>query len=216
MRAFREIYPNIYLVTTDSQETLCRIFCRFQEFYESANSKYRGNIFELTDFLTWFKTEYGVEYFNQWDGFNLPSPTIDQFLKRLRESSSHLSPDESWLLENLSNIKSENFYVIGCLEGDEMTLLHELSHALFYLNDSYKTTMTHVYESCVLDFHPLITHLKKMGYCNDVLIDEFAAYLLFEKDYLVDKGLWSYLFEVLSKDLQDDFHFYLNQLKSAA
>lgn len=215
MRAFREIYPNIYLVTSDNREDLCRIFCRFQEFYESANPKYQGSVFELNDFLAWFKNEYGVEYFDQWDGFNLPSPVIDEFLKKVRESETRLTSDENWLLENLSSIKSEKFYVIGCLEGDEITLLHELSHALFYLNETYRTVMTGVYESCTSDFNHLINHLKKLGYCDDVLIDEFAAYLLFEKDYLIDKGIWNYLFEVLSKDLQDDFNFYLNQLKSA-
>jgi hypothetical protein len=68
-------------------------------------------------------------------------------------------------------------YVIVYKKGDSLTKKHELQHAYYYMNDSFRKQVQLLWKS----IHPrsqtqIETLLKKMGYPEHVWMDEFQAY----------------------------------------
>jgi hypothetical protein len=71
------------------------------------------------------------------------------------------------LISISENIKTNDFYIIGCLEKDKNTLKHEICHALYYLNDDFKIEMTEILK----DFH--INHRQEFSLLQDTLFNDF-------------------------------------------
>ncbi len=75
----------------------------------------------------------------------------------------------------LSKYKSKCKYVIGFYKIEDLE--HELLHAKYYLDSNYKSMIDKEWKN--LDSNKrehLIKFLKKLGYSDDVLIDEYQAY----------------------------------------
>lgn len=79
--------------------------------------------------------------------------------------------------------KSNNInYIIAYLDGDILTKHHELQHARFYVDKLFRKRVEDAWSS--LDAKKRLnieTFLTKLGYPEDVWIDEFQAYYLTEK-----------------------------------
>ena len=71
--------------------------------------------------------------------------------------------------------KNKIEYVIGIYSGKSFQ--HEKLHAKYFLDDEYKKKIDKEWEE--LDEtkrNKIITFLKKLGYCDKVIIDEYQAY----------------------------------------
>ncbi len=170
--------PEIYLIESSSRQGLAGMFMRFQEYYESP--KFKGQVFSIDDFAHWYASKYGsFSYAKDWYGFNIPAKVLAPFKQG---SFDPLTVQEQKLLEICKEV-SDSSYIIGVTPGAEFfkeTVQHEFVHGVFYTNPEYRKEV----EACIKDnnIKPINQGLHKMGYCNDVAIDETNAYILTEPD----------------------------------
>lgn len=185
--------PNIYAVEADTTQELAKLFLRFQENYESP--QFRNKIFSLPEFKTWYKESRNstkFTYYDDWSGFNVPSSVIRKFQEGKFDP---LSQREKWLLKEITKVRccsNEPFYVLGYKKGSRSTLKHEMAHAKFFTNYSYRADVLEAVYSLDppirIDLH---AHLEDMGYHEAVVTDEIHAYVLCEKSYLKSQKLWN-------------------------
>jgi hypothetical protein len=77
----------------------------------------------------------------------------------------------------LAKSNGEKFYIIGRCEGDDLTLNHEIAHALYYLNPEYKDKSTKLVEALTANLRKSFNKfLKRIGYTTHVYIDETQAF----------------------------------------
>jgi hypothetical protein len=75
----------------------------------------------------------------------------------------------------LSKYKKECKYVIGIYNGK--SIQHELLHAKYYIDIEYRNRIDCEWnELCIKKRMHIIQFLKRLGYSDDVLIDEYQAY----------------------------------------
>ena len=181
-KKIKQLKFNAVLLQTDSQESLCKTFIRFQEFYESP--KFKDTIFTLGQLKHWYSITYGADtYYRDWEGFNFPSYVLKPFINGLFDP---LTTEESELI-SLFRYRNDDFYVIGA--NDESTIRHELSHALYAYNKQYKKHIDIICHKYDKKLNKIKQYLLDKGYCNDVLNDEIQAYTTdndddFIKEYL--------------------------------
>lgn len=166
---------NIYLVSSESSEDLARLFMRFQECYESP--KFRGKVFSRMEFIKYYESEVSptnnFSYTTDWAGFNVPDSTIEF----VRNNFKDLSEEETELFNMIDSIHKEGkYYVIGAAKDDILSMVHEVCHALYYIDDDYKTTVDGILKT--IRQNKFKTHLRSMGYCENVIMDEIHAYLM--------------------------------------
>jgi hypothetical protein len=181
-RAFKikEVRPGIFLFDFKNNYDLCMHFMRYQEYYESSSSKYRGKKFEIFEFMRWYSFKFGkgiFTYTDDWNGFNLPGNIINDVWK-LHISDKNIYDYEMLHAWNECNRRADGkpFYIIGTA-GKE-ALDHEIAHGLFYLNPEYQKKM----KSLVRALSPEIrkemnSSLKHLGYTPKVYVDETQAYM---------------------------------------
>src|SRR3989344_945532 len=169
---------NIYLIESRTRQDLAVAFMRFQEYYESP--EFKGRVFSVDDFAHWYTRKFGsFSYSGDWYGFNIPGTVLAPFKNG---DFNPLTASERRLIDFCSGVDG-NSYIIGATPSAEFfkeTVQHEFVHGAFYTNVEYKREVV----SCVNDFniHTVRNGLLKMGYCDDVVIDETNAYVLVEPD----------------------------------
>jgi hypothetical protein len=106
-------------------------------------------------------------------------------------------------------------YVVAYIDGDDSTLRHELAHALFYLEPSYRTLAQSIWDSLGKEQRAAVeSALSGLGYDEVNYLDEMQAYTL--EDYRVWTGAFNVKagkgspngtdpFAAASKRLMDDF-----------
>ena len=163
---------NSVWVTADSQEELGLTFMRFQEHYESANPKFRDNIFTIGQLRHWYSETYGANnYHSTWVGFNFPSKVLIPFKEGLFDP---LTIEENRLLD-LFRYRKDSFYIIGA--QNNATLRHELAHALYASDEQYKREINNFIKKYTNKFKKLSNILLRKGYCKEVINDEIQAYI---------------------------------------
>ncbi|OGN02432.1 MAG: hypothetical protein A2655_01740 [Candidatus Yanofskybacteria bacterium RIFCSPHIGHO2_01_FULL_43_42] len=168
----------IYLIESKTRQDLAATFMRFQEYYESP--EFKGKVFSVDDFAHWYARKFGsFSYSRDWYGFNIPGTVLAPFKNG---DFNPLTPREQQLIDFCGSV-GENSYIIGVTPSAEYfkeTVQHEFIHGAFYINSEYRKEII----GCVRDFNiePVYKGLMKMGYCDDVLIDETNAYVLVEPD----------------------------------
>ena len=176
--AVKRIKRHIIHLEFDTQYALTSTFLRFQEHYESP--RFRGKIFKLEQFMDWYAQQKGsFTYYQDWHGFNLPSSAFAPF----REGRFNpLLEKEQRLLRLLAKEKGK-FYIIATFKGDDpATLDHELCHALYFLDDTYRKGVLEILKG--KDVRPVHEYLKKKGYHRAVWADEVNAYLTADMAWL--------------------------------
>lgn len=217
---FEVINGNILLCKADTQKELTLTFFRFQESYESQNKRLKGKSFSTFEFLDAMMGKDGnIDYFSGWDGFNFPDSHYESFLNFI--SDDDITPYEQKLIDAVDKMHEEgtvdNFYVIGILKNDKSVLAHELSHALYYLNEDYRFCAKHESLAFAMFDRPYFDKImkvlyKELKYSKDVLYDELVAWMAtsskqeleetFEVDYYdIDMSVKNYrkLFKKFSK-----------------
>jgi len=180
----KEIMPNIYAVIVRDFYDRAMLFCRVQEYYESSSNKFRGKDFSIWDFIKWYsKKEHGFNYTEHWSGFNIP---LNIALKSLNEGNIETPYDELMLkilfeIHRLSwstALLTKDVYIIGTDKASGETFNHELRHALYYTDKSYRTEADKITKNIKKNHYIIFkNNLLKLGYANKVINDEIQAYL---------------------------------------
>jgi hypothetical protein len=124
--------PAIYHLTFPSQYLLTSTLMRAQEFYESP--VYQGKVFTHEEYMDWYAQDRGsMSYFIDWNGFNLPSATLDHFFRLNKD----LSNKEKALYRRLKKLPRPFYLIATHQAGAGGILAHEVVHGLFYLNRKY-------------------------------------------------------------------------------
>lgn len=163
----------IYLLVFDTQENLAKTFLRFQEHYECP--KFKDKVFTLDEFKEWYVEQKGsFSYYSDWNGFNIPSRVLDLFRQGKFDL---LTKEENKFLEAFDTAK-DPYYIIGIhKEGEHGTLTHEIAHALFTVDPTYKTqVLSTIAEYDIKDIEAELR--EKSGYHEDVIKDEVHAYAI--------------------------------------
>ena len=174
----REVLPkNVLHIKFKNQKELTLTMCRPQEFYECKSKKLRGNRFTFEDFLDYnMDTDGNISYYNFWSGFNIPGDKLNDFFRTF----SDLSKREQKLFDIVKNymIKKIPYYVIGTVETDKVTVIHELAHAAYYIDDVYKQEVNVLVKHMDSNIkRELTSKLTDMGYAKKVIVDEINAYM---------------------------------------
>lgn len=168
----------IYLIESRTRQDLAATFMRFQEYYESP--VFKGRVFGVDDFTRWYALRYGAfTYDKDWCGFNIPAKVIEPFKYGQFDP---LTSQERNLLDICKDARGD-FYIIGVASGAEYfaeTVKHEFAHGAFHINSEYREEV----ERCVGGYNIKSVNkgLRRMGYCDDVVVDETNAYVLVEPD----------------------------------
>ena len=79
-------------------------------------------------------------------------------------------------------LKYEAEYIIIYKKGDIVTKKHEMQHAKYYIDKEYRESVKKLWDSFDIKYKSnVISMLKKMGYPEHVMLDEFQAYYYTEK-----------------------------------
>lgn len=173
---------SIYLIESQNRQVLAGTFMRFQEYYESP--EFKGRVFSVDEFVHWYARKFGAfTYSRDWYGFNIPGTVLLPFRNR---NFAPLTFYERRLLD-LCQSAGDDSYIIGATPSAEYfkeTVQHEFVHGAFYTNPEYRKEVT----ECVSRFNikPVCKGLLKMGYCEDVAVDETNAYVLIEPESLTE------------------------------
>lgn len=165
---------NSYCVSADSDRELARSFLRFQEYYESPNDAFRGKIFTIGQYRSWYEQKYGsFSYETDWTGFNIHSYVLKPFREGLFDP---LLQEEKNLVSLFVNAPSTKFYIVGANTND--VLHHELNHALYAYSRDYSTEVNKIFDANLEHIKYALEYLLNKGYCKYLLYDELQAYIL--------------------------------------
>lgn len=171
----RLILPEVVLCTAKDRYDLAMHFLRYQESYESTSTRFRNKSFKLLDFMEWYSKKQGdgaFTYPTDWAGFNIPSAVVTGV--HALGISDYNRYDER--MRQISEQVVGGGYIIGA--QDPETIQHELAHALFYTNSAYRGQACRlVREMPAAPRFNLVKELKRLGYAQNVHVDECQAYM---------------------------------------
>jgi hypothetical protein len=105
-------------------------------------------------------------------GFNFPMKVVNEY-------KSHTC---------VSSYTEKADYVIVYKKGDIITKKHELQHAKFFMDSSFREEVALLWKRFSTRFQERATNmLKKMNYPDHVLLDEFQAYYFTESSNFFGK-----------------------------
>lgn len=169
---------NIYFGLFDCQYFVTSTLVRIQEYYESSSDLFRNKVFDLDSYMDWYALTHAgkFSYFEDWVGFNIPGEVIQKWANDF--SSIGYRAKEKELLSKLPIDSKERWYFIATHKSaDNSVSAHEIAHALWYLNDEYRTACQKNIEQMSVDVKEIATtYLKSRGYCDAVIDDEINAY----------------------------------------
>lgn len=210
----KRIAKNIYHIILPSKWQLAKTFLRFQEYSESP--KFRGKIFSLDEFKKWYvsnsprgKKTGKFTYYRDWDGFNIPSKTLEPFY---RGKFNPLSEEEKEILALFKNKRKQKLYIIATYNNSSKHLIkHETAHGLFYTNPKYKRDVINILENIDRGAKRGIIHYLSEyggGYYQGVWADEIHAYTLSDFNYLKKHGVNTRKLVKTNRDLNAVFNKY--------
>lgn len=182
---------NIVLIVFGSRQWAGATMLRPQEYYESNYKNIRGKIFTLDDYMDNYIAEKGTfDYYDTIAGFNIPGNVFNKFLMDY-DAVNMLSEKEMDLRDRLRKwLIDDQYYLIAFSEADAKDAYdHELSHAMFYLDEDYRMKQQLIISSIpkktIKQFNKV---LSTMLYTPDVYVDEMVAFCATEdSEYLYRK-----------------------------
>lgn len=120
---------------------------------------------EIEDIATFYEGKINNRF-----GFNFPMKIVLDFYKDTKLKKSIILP--------YSNCAE---YVIVYKKGDISTKKHEIQHAKFFMDQTFRQSVDALWNSLSVKYRDRVTNmLKKMNYPDSVLLDEFQAYYFTE------------------------------------
>lgn len=185
----KEIKPDIFTVVVKNRYDRAMLFCRVQEFYESPNKKIKDSKFSIWDYFRWYARKSGsFSYTSDFTGFNLPVVVA----KKCYEMNDCETPYDHTMKGIVDKVfvNGRRQYLIGVDDSDDATFRHELAHALYYTDATYKARMDEVTDSLPpRSVSTMRKNLKKIGYCREVFRDEVQAYFSAEENPAIGSGV---------------------------
>jgi hypothetical protein len=179
MFSLSKIATGIYHLQFDSQVELNAHFLRFQEFYESP--EFCGKQFQLIDYVKWYCSTQAhghFSYFKDWAGFNFPIENIFNCYKLITDKNDHDELMLSIAKLVVKDNKGSKAYLIGSTGTNQVTLEHEIAHALYYLDEEYKEKMSSIVAELPKEIYDnLHDWLINIGYTEHVVVDEIQAFI---------------------------------------
>jgi len=208
----KKVADKIYCILFKSYREMGRTMLRFEEHYECTSAYFRKNPFTLKEYKAWYKTAlHGgttgkFTYYTDWGGYNLHAENLLPFYDG---TFKYITKREKQLLYAFRDMEPYDFYIIG-LVGDSRDwteeLSHELSHAMFRVNETYRKRTTKIIKKCMHKLSTLNKYLRSEGYCRGVMIDEATAYLACDSEWLATKGV---KIDHLTKEITKLKHLFL-------
>lgn len=176
-----EIKPRIFFMEFKDNYKMSMHFLRYQEYYESASSQFRGKAFTILEFMEWYSKKYGNGAFTypiDWAGFNIPGNIIPKVCALdISDFNEYDYVMEQVYLECQDKYSDNKFYIIGAV-GQAFAMKHEIAHGLFYTQPGYKKAMTNLVKELKPSLRKSIYEtLEDIGYTPKVYVDECQAYL---------------------------------------
>jgi len=114
-----------------------------------------------------------------WKDFKAWILTLNQDTQLGKRTGA--TPEEQTFIGYLGKVIQEAYdeprYIVAYVQDDESTLLHELAHATFYLDESYRNKVSEVWKQVKQPVREVINRcLKEWGYHPDNWLDEWQAY----------------------------------------
>ena len=171
-----------WLVETANCVDLGLLFLRAQEFYESADDQFRGKPFSLVDYIRWYSLNLGedksFDYFARFCGFNIPSKSLDAFLAIPIPDATRFDLLFAKIVSEIRGRQKGPYCLIGAVKGDEPTIDHEISHAMWDMWPAYKAGSQKVLKAMPFAaYKKARTALLEDGYSEQVIPDEVTAYM---------------------------------------
>lgn len=222
--------------TRKEMNLTCFRMSEFSEGYEELRTYYTPDIF----IDKWSDENGKITYWEYWEGHNITRKKIVEFYKDFgcyndihpTGYRKHIfSEREDAILNELDQIDSDG-HVIFCVEGDKMTLKHELAHSYYFLYPEYKVRADSIVNGlnyvehydytkgayCDSDINveleislgvldKIKDGLRKMKYSDEVIQDEMQAYLT-----AYDQEEWDKCFPNVKLSEVLDATILLNQL----
>jgi len=200
-----EIIPHVYNVRFKKQKDLTSTLFRLQEFYESP--EFRNKHFSLQEFHTWYSQQHKGKftYLSDWTGFNIPSSIVDKFIKKFKMNKREKA------LIRLFKRKKVPYYLIGTYGSKKdykVVLKHEIAHAMFFQNKSYKRAILKILKSLKKD--KIFKFLKNLGYHPKVWLDETHAFILTDYDSLKKNKV--YIPRKVQKEIEETFEKFFKKV----
>ena len=192
---FKQELSGIYSLTYIDNYDLCMSLVRLQEFYESP--AFKGRYFTFEEYMDYWSRDFGHGVFDYpvvWGGFNIPGNIV---LKWFQWFGCNMRPRELELFEViLMNIplydfkKSYFIFVAKDSKDLEGTLRHEIAHGMYSLVDEYKTACDKLLKNVAKKPYDIaVKQLIKMGYDDEMIMDELQAYWSTTEELSIHKSL---------------------------
>jgi hypothetical protein len=192
------VTPKISWIDFNSEIEMGKMFCRFQEYYESP--RFVGQVFSIRQYAAWYRKTYGAfTYYRDWEGYNIPARIMVPFAAG---RFNPLTKSERTLLQVTNHVPYEG-YLVATVNGNLRTLKHELAHALFGTEHDYEAEVLSILGKCPL--LPIFQILEKYAYGAVTWVDEAHAYLLESPNLLAQWGLNIMPYKKAVRDLQKVF-----------
>lgn len=179
-----EIRPQVFHLRFDSRRELGMAFLRYTEFYESKYDHLREHKFTLVQQQSAYCRDHlgspdaDWSYTSDWSGYNIPASVIKDVHDLGIPDPNHYDALMAGVYGMIQGATlGKKAYLIGTTTDAEVsTLNHELTHAMYYLDDAYSSAAGDlIYKSPARIL--LEKALYKAGYPRKVAVDEIQAYL---------------------------------------
>lgn len=173
MYSISKLQNNIVEVRFKDSFTLCYCTYLFSHYYEDPN--FKGKIFTRQELDSFYLSTKGNENWwkKQWAGSNLPDYIFKPFIEG---AFKELNAFELDLIELVKSLK-EPYYVIMTSDDSLNARDHEIAHALWYTNNSYKTEVLAVLDEYKEEYNKVSAAILNSGYDSSVILDECHAYM---------------------------------------
>lgn len=210
----KQITHKITAVVVKDHYERSMLFCRVQEFYESAGINFRNKKFSIWEYFKWYSKKYEkgcFSYTADFTGFNLPLIVA----KKCYEVNDVETPYDEIMSEIINRlwINGEGRYLIGVDSLNNSTFDHELAHAFYYTNLEYKNTMDSITENLGKSkYNKFKKNLFSLGYCKEVVKDEIQAYMATEINKKITSGITNK--KTMHQKYKSIFKKYKKQIKT--
>jgi len=181
----KEVKPGIFVVIVKNKYDRAMLFCRAQEYYESPNSTFKDKPYSIWDYIKWYSVKNnGFSYPFDWSGFNFPYEVAQRCYSVSKIENKYDELFKHILTYIKKQLKNNKGYIIGVEKLKDDTYRHEMCHALYHTNSSYRSCTDSILENMDKSTTRILSkNLKSMGYANSVMKDEIQAYMTIDCDY---------------------------------